>query len=169
MTSSSGQPRVTLLGGFQPVDADVPAPLSDAAQPLFAFLAIQERPVRRRTVAGTLWPDSTEERSLGALRSALGRLDTPIRAPIVGGTLDIALDERVSRDLPEAHALAEDLIRGASIPEPSESAATLTALSSDLLPDWYQEWTVAAAEGFARDRFTRSRQSISAYDKKFRC
>ena len=70
----------------------------------------------------------------------------------MGGTLDIALDERVSCDLPEAHARAEDLIRGASIPEPSESAATLTALSSDLLPDWYQEWTVAAAEGWHRLR-----------------
>lgn len=141
-----------LLGGFQLSDGDAPATLSAAAQQLFAFLAIQGRPVRRRTVAGALWPESTEERSLGALRSALARLDPPIRALIVGNALDITLDEHVSCDLTEARAIAEGILRGVGIPEPAESAGTLFALSSDLLPDWYQEWTLAAARDWHRLR-----------------
>src|SRR5262245_11240073 len=45
-----------------------------SAQRLVAFLALVDRPIPRPRVAGTLWPDTTDGRAMGNLRSVLWRL-----------------------------------------------------------------------------------------------
>jgi DNA-binding SARP family transcriptional activator len=133
--------ELTLLGGFR-VDAregivDVPV----SAQRLVAFLALQERPVPRRQVAGTLWPDIDDERSGAALRSTLwrsrrcGELVTASRDALrIGPTVDV-----------DALRLAR--FAGALVDE-AAAAGVPTGIRFDreLLPGWYEDWVVEERE-----------------------
>jgi hypothetical protein len=75
--SASGRvnsvPRVLLLGGCRLVRDDCSLRISRGSQRLLAFLALQDRAVRRDLAAGLLWPDVSEDRARGSLRSALAR------------------------------------------------------------------------------------------------
>jgi DNA-binding SARP family transcriptional activator len=46
----------------------------DGSKKLLAFLALDRRLFDRHYVAGTLWPDSDEDRAGGCLRTSLWRL-----------------------------------------------------------------------------------------------
>lgn len=65
---------VHLLGGpwITIGERDHEAP--DGSKKLLAFLALDRRPFDRHYVAGTLWPDSDEDRAGGCLRTSLWRL-----------------------------------------------------------------------------------------------
>jgi len=65
---------VHLLGGpwITIGERDHEAP--DGSKKLLAFLALDRRPFDRHYVAGTLWPDSDEDRAGGCLRTNLWRL-----------------------------------------------------------------------------------------------
>jgi DNA-binding SARP family transcriptional activator len=92
----------------------MPRPRSEKTTWLLALLALQEgRPVERAWLAGTLWPDSTEEQaahnlrnSIWFLRQALGpeapRLEAPtkgkLRLDLVGAEADVLVfDEAIAR------------------------------------------------------------------------
>src|SRR3981081_902331 len=66
--------QLDLLGGFQlrtpaaSVDRPLPAPR------VLAVRALNEKPMPRSQVAGTLWPEVSEERARGNLRSVLWRM-----------------------------------------------------------------------------------------------
>ena len=68
------QPQLTLLNAFELHCDGVAVPITLPAQRVLGFLAMQDRPVPRDYVAGTLWIDSSEEHATGSLRSALWRL-----------------------------------------------------------------------------------------------
>jgi DNA-binding SARP family transcriptional activator len=133
--------EVTLLGGFR-VDTregtiDVPV----SAQRLIAFLALQERPVPRRQVAGTLWPDIDDDRSGAALRSTLwrsrrcGELVTASRDTLrIGPTVEVD----ASRLTRFAGALV-DKAAAAGVP-------TGIRFDRELLPGWYEDWVVEERE-----------------------
>jgi predicted ATPase/DNA-binding SARP family transcriptional activator len=104
---------------FGPLDVrlqgrPLPTPRSQKTHWLLALLALQEgRAVDRAWLAGTLWPDSTEQQaaaylrsSLWHLRQALGpeahRLETPatgkLRLDLVGAEADVLVfDEAIAR------------------------------------------------------------------------
>ena len=65
--------RLGLIGTFALTAGAESIDLPLAAQRLVAFLALQERPVRREHVAGRLWPDVAETRAHAALRTTLWR------------------------------------------------------------------------------------------------
>jgi predicted ATPase/DNA-binding SARP family transcriptional activator len=107
----------------------MPKPHSEKTQWLLALLALQEgRPVERAWLAGTLWPDSSEEqaaanlrRSLWYLRQALGaeghRLETPVsgklRLELVGVEADLLVfDEAIARGDPLSLERAVAVHRG---------------------------------------------------------
>ena len=54
------QVHLELLNGFTLLAGRGRIELPRAAQRLIAFLALQERPVRREFVAGRLWAETTE-------------------------------------------------------------------------------------------------------------
>jgi DNA-binding SARP family transcriptional activator len=125
----------------------VPLPLS--AQRLLAFVALHDRPLHRPYVAGSLWLDSPEERAYANLRSALWRLHRCGLPLVQSAGQRLSLDERVVVDLREAEALAHRALDGAGV-EALDGGAS--ALTRDLLPDWYDDWIVLERERYRQLR-----------------
>src|SRR5262249_38309082 len=84
--------RLALLGGFSLSRGGEELRLPGSAQRLVAFLALQERPVPRRRIAFTLWPDASERHANGSLRAALFRLRSGCRDGILAEGIDLGLD-----------------------------------------------------------------------------
>jgi DNA-binding SARP family transcriptional activator len=139
-------PSLRLLSGFVlACDEDVvPLPLS--AQRVVVFLALQERPLLRDYVAGTLWLETPEQRAGANLRSALWRLNQPGHSlvEIAGSSLALAPSVRV--DLRERSAQAHRLLDGA--PDWTEADLDKTPFCFDLLPGWYDDWLLIERERF---------------------
>jgi DNA-binding SARP family transcriptional activator len=139
---------VSVLGGFRLwrsgiVQAGVPR----ASQRLLAFLALRDGVVSRATVAGTLWPDTTEIHAYSNLRSALARLQRTCRETLHTSKLEVGLSEDVRVDLRHSQALAYRLLDPSTKPGPFDlGAAAFGPLSADLLPGWYDDWVLIEAE-----------------------
>ena len=76
----NGEPRgrLELLDGCAISLKGRPAALPLTSQRVLALLALHDRPLQRTYVAGMLWPDYPEHRSVANLRTALARL--PLQA-----------------------------------------------------------------------------------------
>lgn len=146
--------RITLLGAFAlSVGGRTIGPLSIGSQRLLVFLALHDRVVGRAAMAGRMWPDATDERAGISLRSALSRLDPDTREAILSAAADLSLADTVIVDLRTAQALARRLLEpGAAVRNADLSASAIAALSSELLPDWYDDWVVAEAEDWRQLR-----------------
>jgi DNA-binding SARP family transcriptional activator len=117
------------------------------SQRLLALLALRDRALTRASVAGTLWPEASEDHAYSSLRSALGRLSRVTRDAVVVTPLDLSLADDVKIDLREARALAHRLLDpAATLPKPDLGAASVGVLSIDVLPDWYDDWVLVEAE-----------------------
>lgn len=98
-------------------------------------------------MAGTLWPESSDSHAGASLRSAVSRLDAPSRRALNVTAADMGLAEGVVVDVHGSQSLAHRLIsRDAPSSDNDISGPAVTALSSDLLPGWYDDWAVIAAE-----------------------
>ncbi|MBW3555806.1 MAG: transcriptional regulator [Actinobacteria bacterium] len=142
--------RLSLLRAFEVRRGGRVIDLPLSAQRLVAFLAIHHRPLRRGYVAGTLWPDLTEERAAGNLRSALWRVRQPGVDLVEATPSHLKLAENVEVDLRLASCLARrviDLGEGAEVLAVDEDG-----LSGDVLPDWYDEWVPLERERFRQVR-----------------
>jgi DNA-binding SARP family transcriptional activator len=150
----TGRMELSLLGGFVfSVDGEAVPGLSTGSRRLLAFLALQGRLVPRPHVAGRLWPESTEERAGSSLRSALGRLPAPARQAVRMTTHDLALGGDVIVDLHRSYALAHRLIDQDAPPDETDrGGVAVAALSQDLLPGWYDDWSLIAAEDWRQLR-----------------
>jgi DNA-binding SARP family transcriptional activator len=143
-----GSFELRLLDGFELVVAGEPVALPTSCQRLLAFLALQEKPVQRSYVAGTLWTDSPEQRAHANLRSALWRVRR--FGPLVRTTGSrLLLDPRVALDVRTADELA---LRALVDPRPETLDLGLLVTTGDLLPDWYDDWV-----DFARERHRQLR------------
>jgi DNA-binding SARP family transcriptional activator len=126
--------RVRLLNGFAVEYGDSSLDLKPGAQRLVAYLALVQRAVERRFVAFQLWPDSCEERAMANLRSALWRLRLlPVMLIEVTST-HLTLRRHVWVDT------RQDLLEEICAVLPHQ------AFSSELLPDWYDDWIVVERE-----------------------
>jgi len=141
--------KVVLLGGFELRSAAKIVPLRMNPQRLAAFLAIHERSVLRSYVAGTLWPDTTEDRAGGNLRSALWRLGKSVGGLVLATTTHVGISPTVRVDLREATALARQLLAGA---DHEDAHLTLISISGTLLPGWYDDWVLMERERFRQLR-----------------
>lgn len=141
--------HVTLLGGFSLVVDRRPVPLPLAGQRLVAFLALQRHPVLRAFAAGTLWPDSSEERAGASLRTALWKIGG-MGIDLVETSKDgLGLAPNVATDYRDAVGQAEHLLAGG---EPETSRDPARSLKEDLLPDWYEDWLALEREQFRQLR-----------------
>jgi len=109
---------------------------------------LHDRPLRRDYVAGSLWPDVREERAAASLRSALWRINRCGRIIATRGEL-LRLHDAVRVDVREAEAVARRELDGAGLADRGDHAASLGA---DLLPDWYEDWTIMEREQFRQLR-----------------
>jgi DNA-binding SARP family transcriptional activator len=121
--------------------------LSGGSRRLLAFLALRTAAVTRGTAAGSLWPEASGQHASSSLRSALARLGPTTRAAVDATDIDLRLADDVVVDIRESQGLARRLLEPEVTPTVREiGATTISALSSDLLPDWYDDWVVPEAE-----------------------
>ena len=153
--SSTSRVELFLLGTFRMrVDSVQIDELAVGSQRLLIFLALHDRAIARISLAGTMWPDVSDERAGLSLRAALTRLDGLLSNTVVatkaGG---LGLRPGVVVDLREAQALAHRLLHRNSPVEAADlDAGSITLLSSELLPDWYDDWIIAEAEDWRQLR-----------------
>jgi DNA-binding SARP family transcriptional activator len=144
---------VVLLGGFGLLCGSALLSIPRASQRLVAFLALHGGMVRRAAVAGTLWPDASEDHACANLRQALARLQRPARKALVASKFELGLAEGVTVDIRRARTLARRLLDPAVAPEQSElGSAAVEVLSAELLPDWDDDWVRLEAEDWRQLR-----------------
>ena len=141
------------MGAFQLSEGAVPVVLPGGSQRLMAFLALRGRPMTRAAAAGALWPDVSEAQAHASLRSAIWRLDKITREAMQVDVLELELAGGVTLDLRASRALAHRLLIVDTLPSEADmTSAAIAALSSDLLPDWYEDWVVIEAEDWRQLR-----------------
>lgn len=127
--------------------------ISAGSQRLLAFLAIRDQVTTRNLVAGTLWPESSDEHASASLRSAVSRLGGVARQAVKVTAGDLGLAEGVAVDVHLSQTLARRLIaRDGERSDVDIAGAAVAALSDDLLPGWYDDWAVIAAEDWRQLR-----------------
>jgi DNA-binding SARP family transcriptional activator len=148
--------KILLLGTFSVrLDGREVGALSLGTQRLLAFLALHGRSAARSTVAGTMWPEVSQERAGESLRSALWRLEVPLRESILSETAGLRLLDSVRVDLYEARAIAARLLGPVEfLLETDLGQSAVAMLSCQLLPDWYDEWVVPVAEDWRQLRMS---------------
>ena len=144
---------VSVLGEFRLLQGTSVVNVPSASQRLLAFLALQGRVVKRSALAGALWPDASELHAYSSLRTALCRLQSTARMALTTSKLELGLAEGVTVDFHHARALARRLLDPAVPPALGDlGTSAVTALSADLLPDWYDEWVLVEAEDWRQLR-----------------
>lgn len=142
-------PQISLLGGFGLFNGQVDVALAESSQRLLAFLALRKKPVKRTFAAGKLWPETDDEHAFSSLRSAVARLDPAAECALVVTTSHLRLADSVTVDLWESEAVARKLVGPHAFMRIENAVTTdLTALSMDLLPDWYEDWVILEAESW---------------------
>ena len=139
--------KVSVLGSFGlfvvgKLHRDLPL----GTQQLLAFLALQDGAVSRTALAGILWPEVSEGHAQASLRSALSRLSAIQRTVVRVTFRKLALADGVFVDIRDARALAHGLLNPGWGQESDLDDRAIATLSTDLLPDWYDDWAVAEAE-----------------------
>lgn len=159
-----GTTGIALLGGFKlTLAAAREVVLPVGSQRLLALLALHPRALNRSAVAGTLWPDATQDRAYASLRAALARLRIRGDDVIRGTTLELSLAANTTVDLEAGRTLAHHLIDPAWEPSDTEVGHdAISALSADLLPGWGDEWVLQEAEQWRRLRI-RALEALAAW------
>lgn len=148
--SASGGICLRLLSRFSLEVYGQPGPVWNRAERVLVLLAIRGGTARRAAIAGTLWPETTSERSLSSLRTALWSLNR-LHLPLVhAGPSTLSLVEDVQVDLHVAVARAQELIDNRH--PRSELPETLRLLRQDLLCDWSEDWITIEQERFRQLR-----------------
>jgi DNA-binding SARP family transcriptional activator len=142
------QLRLSLLNEFELRRDGHFVPISLVAQRLVVFLALHGRRARRPFVAGSLWPESTEHRACGNLRSAIWRLQVEGVELLEVTPTHLGLPSAVILDLDDATSLARVLTSGCELQVSSILALDKTIFTRDLLAGWYEDWVLMERERY---------------------
>jgi DNA-binding SARP family transcriptional activator len=138
-----------LLHGFTLKVGWRSVPLMWSSQRLVALLALREQPPSRAYVAGTLWPETTDTRANANLRSSLWRVQQACGKLVVSSSQRLCLAPGVVVDLQEGVLTAYRMLDSSDDCEDILNVETLSVLSSDVLPDWYEDdWVVVHRERY---------------------
>lgn len=129
---------------------EAPVALPAALERLVAFLALRG-PSRRCVVAGTLWPEVSEDHALASLRTSIWRMNrlAPGLLTATGGS--VAVSEAASVDSRDQEEFATGLLRG-QLDDDGVVDGLSVLWGGDLLPGWYDDWVI-----FERDRLQQLR------------
>ena len=148
---AAGEPlHICLLRGFELRRAGTAVSLPTSAQRLAAFLALQDHPVQRLFVAGMLWPDASEDRSSGNLRTALWRLSKPGVQVVESDSTQLMIAPHVQVDLKDCSARARRVVMHPN--DWRDDDVLVIATAGDVLPDFYDDWVVLERERFRQLR-----------------
>jgi DNA-binding SARP family transcriptional activator len=148
--------EISLLGTFEVRIGTCRFSLtSQCSKRLLVFLALHDRIMARVAIAGTIWPEVSDEKAGVSLRASLSRMGAPMREAIVAAPADLHLATNVTVDYRESQALAHRLLQSEIPPKASDlTSNAVSVLSGELLPDWYDDWVVAEAEDWRQLRVT---------------
>lgn len=128
--------EVTLLGGFRLACGGRDVELPMGGQRLVAILALRGRLSRSR-LAGTLRPDTTEQRAHASLRTGIWRVNQAAPDLVVARNGQVGLDTRARVDVADLVRRSVAVMGGEEI---NVSALYSGAFSGELLPDWDDPW-----------------------------
>jgi DNA-binding SARP family transcriptional activator len=135
-----------LLGGFALRLDDQPISVPLSCQRLLVFLAFHDQPLQRSYIAGTLWPDYREMRSIANLRTTLARLPHASRRLVQIEGRQLSLSDWVSVDVRQTTELMRSIVdhdhRVIGV------KGIHRRLMLDILPDWYEDWIVTVRERY---------------------
>lgn len=139
-----------LLGGFHLVVDGQHVHLPRTVQKLLAYLALFDRAQPRSVLAGQLWPDATEERSMARLRTAVWRARQVGPFLVDSSTYAVGLGDVVSVDALELTTLMHRYIDESL--EADDTRLAELAGAGELLPEWDDEWLAPQRECFRQTR-----------------
>ncbi len=125
---------------------------------MLAFLALQAPSLPRTYVAGTLWPEVSEERARGSLRSGLWNIRRLNAGLVETQGQHLSLSSLVTVDVREAVVNARQIV---DTQGPAPERSEYRALFSDILPNWSEDWLVHAREEYRQLRL-RALEKLSA-------
>jgi DNA-binding SARP family transcriptional activator len=140
-------PTLRLFDGFRLEYDSTTVPVSVNGQRLLAFLALRGNATRADS-AGTLWPEVTETRASGSLRTTMWRLHrggirmVESRANVLTLAAEVRVDVRTFID---AASHIEQFTA-------SDAAQVPVLDGGELLPGWYDDWVL-----FERERLRQIR------------
>ncbi|QGN32416.1 bacterial transcriptional activator domain-containing protein [Microlunatus sp. Gsoil 973] len=150
----AGGYRLTLLGGWKITHGPQTVQMPASAQRLVAFVSLNDH-VSRTYVAGTLWPEVTDQHAQGSLRSTIWRVSRLCPDLLVSSGETLAVADDVVVDVRELRGLFADLLsatRGTRT-DPSDAPSQAIDVGSlpdwlwgDLLPGWYEDWVLLERE-----------------------
>jgi DNA-binding SARP family transcriptional activator len=144
---------IRLVDGFTLSSDGRPVRLPISAQRLVAFLALVDHPLPRSRVAGTLWPDTTDGRAMGNLRSVLWRLRRVADGVVADGDGQLSLAGGVDVDGRALAEVARAVVAGGSLILAVDAPALAElARAGELLPDWSDDWVLVERERFRQLR-----------------
>ncbi|MFD9339395.1 BTAD domain-containing putative transcriptional regulator [Streptomyces sp. NPDC060028] len=149
-SESVSPPRLRLLGQFRLEYSTESVEVCMNAQRLLAFLGLHTC-VNRTVLAGSLWPDVTEEHARGSLRTTLCKLPRGERALVTCCRDSVSMADSVSVD---ARALAEtalSVVRASGTLGGGPVPRVLLD-EGELLPGWDEDWVL-----FERERLRQLR------------
>ena len=148
---SGSRLRVRLLGGFGLERHGERMQVGPTARRLVALVALEQRPVPRRSVVCELWPETRPERSAPMLRSTLWRLDRG-SSPVIDVTrAALGLSPGAWVDVREVSGVAREIVERRAARCDARDL-DLIASADELLPGWYDDWVVMARERFRQLR-----------------
>lgn len=148
-----------LFGGLAVVRDGRRTAVPEGAQRLLALMTLRGGQVERRTVASALWPDCSDERAAGNLRTALWRLKGAGLDLLDVDHATLRIADRVHVDVHDLTAWTDRLVRAGH--DDADLVLEGRPLDcDDLLPGWDDEW-VAFARERVRQRILHGLEALS--------
>jgi DNA-binding SARP family transcriptional activator len=139
-----GRNRLCLFDGFLLHRADQPVTVPAGGQRLIALLGLVG-PRSRSVAATTLWPDASDDRAYGNLRSALWRLKQLWPGLVCAQGDRLAIDGSVALDTALFVARMRSIVCARESATEYADAVEVMGVR-ELLPGWYDDWVVDERE-----------------------
>jgi DNA-binding SARP family transcriptional activator len=154
-----GENAVLLFGGPCVIQNGSRLEVPDGSKRLLVFVALSNGRVDRRYAAGSLWPDGSDERAAGNLRSALWRLKCAGIGVVESDKCTLDMRPGTVVDVGVVGEWATRLVNGTA------AHSDLCLLNwrwdaLDLLPGWYDDWVIFERERI-RQRLLHALEALS--------
>lgn len=144
VASSPPVDSLRLLNEFSLFRSGAEVLVTSGCQRLVALLAVNG-PSGRVMTAGTLWPDVTDSRASGNLRTSLWRLNRQWPGLVESDEQSLSLTGEIRLDTVELTTRARAVADMSTRLEPAQKYSGLID-AGELLPGWYDDWVILARE-----------------------